>query len=150
MANNGIVGNYDAKFITITYTTIATGAIIMSNFTDGDYFAITSEDGFEFRVGADGSEDRINKNITGVSVDLTLMKTSLTNTLLSAAFTVDALTNLGKGSFMMKDLLGVDFINSGQAYITKRADFSLGNSPGSITWNFRLPQAIVIIGGSLV
>lgn len=144
MANDGSVRTYSPKEISITW-----GEIIFTGYADGDFLAIAGEDGFESREGADGSEDRVNKNKLGRDVDITLMKTSITNDALYAAYETDRTTNAGKKPLFIKDLNGTLQLTSAQAYLKKLSDLTLGDSAGTITWNFRAPQATYIPGSNL-
>lgn len=144
MANDRSVRTYGGKFISITF-----GAIIMTGFVDGDFLAITGEDVFVAREGADGSEDRVNTSKTGRDVDVTLMKTSITNDVLSTAFEIDINTNQGKQPFLAKDLNGTMSMFSEQAYIKKKVDVTLGDGAPAVTWNFRCPQTVFNPGSNL-
>jgi len=144
MALDPKLRTYDPKLVALSFK----GAIV-TGYTDGDFIAVTNDDGFESRTGADGSEDRVNKNITGVNVDVTLMGSSITNDVFNVFYEIDKATNLGYGAFSIKDLNGTMLLTSGEAYITKKADKSLGNGVGSVTWTFRCPQAIYNPGSNL-
>lgn len=144
MANDRILRTYDPKQIAITF-----GAIIFTGYADGDFLEITGEDGFEFREGADGSEDRINKNKNGKDINITLMQSSITNDALSAVFLVDTTTNQGIFPLVIKDLNGTTTLFSGQAYIKKLPDKTFGDSLGTITWNFRAVQSNYFVGGNI-
>jgi hypothetical protein len=145
MANTGLVKTYDAKLVSITYN-----GIIVNDFADGDFVAISGlADNFEFVQGADGSENRNNKNITGADVVITCSQTSTTNDLFSVAHTADKLSNTGKGALLIKDLNGTTLLSSGQAYIKGFADTNFGNALTTRAWNFRAPNAIINVGSNL-
>lgn len=145
MANTGNVKTYDAKQLTITFD-----GIIVNDFADGDFVSISGMlENFENVVGADGSENRNNKNLTGVDVAITVSQTSTTNDLFSAKHIADKLNNSGKGALLIKDLNGTSILSSGQAYIKGFADATFGNALGTRTWNFRAPNAIINIGSNL-
>ena len=144
MAIDSTVRTYDPKRISITFL-----GNIITGFADGDFVEITGEDGFEMRKGAAGDEDRINKNETGRDVNITLMQTSISNDVLTAAHQVDVISNDGKGPLQVKDLNGNSILYSAQAYIKKTADQTRGDSLGTIVWNFRAPHAIYDVGGNL-
>lgn len=144
MANDTVLRTYDPKKISIVW-----GTIIFTGFADGDFLEIAGEDGFEMRKGADGSEDRTNKNETGKDVNITLMSTSITNDALSAKYEEDRTTNAGYAQLSIKDNNGTMVLFSERAYLKKNADKTLGDSAGTITWNFRAPQAIYTPGSNL-
>lgn len=144
MARDTAVRTFDPNKVSITFL-----GNIITGFADGDFVEITGEDGFEMRKGAAGDEDRINKNETGRDVNITLMKTSITNDVLSAIYEQDAVDNNGKGPLTIKDLNGTTLLYSAQAYIKKPADMTMGDSLGTVVWNFRAPQSTYNVGGNL-
>jgi hypothetical protein len=145
MANTGLVKTYDAKLLSITFN-----GIIVNDFADGDFVTIAGmADNFEFVQGADGSENRNNKNMLGADVTITVSQTSTTNDLFSLAHTADKLSNTGKGALLIKDLNGTSILSSGQAYIMGYADSNFGNALGTRAWNFRAPNAFVNVGSNL-
>lgn len=145
MANTGVCKTYDAKQVSITFN-----GIIVNDFADGDFVSITGlAENFEFVQGADGSENRNNKNNTGADVVITCSQTSTTNDLFSASHLADKLTNNGKGALLIKDLNGTTIFSSAQAYIKGYADMAFGNTLGTRAWNFRAPQATINVGSNL-
>ena len=143
--NTGLLKTYDAKGCSITF-----GGIIVTDFADGDFISVTGmADNFEGVTGADGSENRINKNMTGCDVTVTVSQTSITNDLLSTVHAADKLTNTGIKAFQFKDINGTSIVSSGQAYIKGYADLTDGNSLGTRAWNIRCPQAVVNVGSNL-
>lgn len=144
MASDRTTRTLDPKLISIIY-----GAHIITGFADGDFVSVTTEDNFVARTGADGSEDRVNANKTGADVELTLMGTSLSNDALTTYFETDKAGNAGKKPLFIKDLNGTMIVHSEQAYIKKRADKTVGDSPGTVVWSIRAPQATYIPGSNL-
>jgi len=145
MASDGILKTYDAKGCAITLD-----GIIVMDFADGEFIQVSGmSDNFEFVQGADGSENRSNKNITGCDVNIIISQTSSTNNLFSVKHAIDKLTNAGKGAFLFKDINGTSRVGSGQAYIVGYADMNDGNSLGTRTWKIRCPQADINVGGNL-
>lgn len=143
--DTGNVKTYDAKLLTITFN-----GIIVNDFADGDFVTISGlSENFEYVMGADGSENRNNKNIKGVDVVITISQTSTTNDLFSAAHLIDKVSNTGKGGLLIKDLNGTSILSSGQAYIKGYSDMSFGNSLGTRAWNFRAPNAVINVGSNL-
>lgn len=145
MANTGNVKTYDAKLLSITFL-----GIIVNDFADGDFVTISGlADNFDFVSGADGSENRNNKNMLGADVVITCSQTSTTNDLFSTVHTADKLANTGKGALIIKDLGGTSILSSPQAYIKGYADAGFGNSLGTRAWNFRAPNSITNVGSNL-
>lgn len=142
---DGNLKTYDAKGCAITLD-----GIIMMDFADGDFIQVSGmAENFESVQGADGSENRNNKNITGCDVNIIVSQTSSSNDLLSAKHAADKLNNAGKGGFLFKDVNGTSIVSSGQAYIKGYADMSNGNSLGTRSWAIRCPQAVILVGGNL-
>lgn len=142
--NTGNVKTYDAKGCSITFD-----GIIVNDFADGDFIQISGlAENFEYVTGADGSENRNNKNITGCDVVITISQTSTTNDLFSAKHAIDKADNSGKGGFLFKDNNGTSVLSSGQAYIKGYADFNNGNALGTRAWNFRCPNATLTVGSN--
>jgi hypothetical protein len=143
--NTGLLKTYDAKGCSITL-----GGIIVTDFADGDFISVTGMgDNFEAVTGADGSENRNNKNLTGCDVTITVSQTSLTNDLFSTKHILDKLTNAGTAAFLFKDVNGTSIVSAGQAYIKGFADMNNGNALATRAWNLRCPQAVVNVGSSL-
>lgn len=144
MANSGVVKTYDPKKISVTW-----GTIIFTDFAEGSVIEITSEDTFESVEGADGSENRVNKNKNGADVNITLSQASITNDALTAAFLDDKANNNGKKPLTIKDLNGTSLFFSSQAYIKKLPDETYSDSLETRQWSFRAPQVIRNVGGNL-
>jgi hypothetical protein len=144
MANDRILRTYDPKMITITF-----GSVIMTGFADGTFAEVTGEDLFEATTGADGSEDRVNTNQTGVDVSITLKQTSITNDALSTIVNSDKQNNDGVKPFTIKDQRGSTLVFSAQAYIKKHPDLTRSRTSEGHTWEFRLTQITQISGGNL-
>lgn len=145
MANTGNVKTYDAKQVIITFN-----GVIVNDFADGDFVTISGlSDNFESVQGADGSENRNNKNITGADVSIICSQTSTTNDQFSALFLLDKVSNTGKGPLLIKDLNGTSILESGQAFIMGYPDTNFGNALGTREWKIRAPNCIINIGSNL-
>ncbi len=144
MANSGVLKTYDPKKVSVTF-----GSIVFTDFAEGSFIEITGEDNFESVEGADGSENRINKNKNGKDVNITLSQASITNDALTAAFLVDKNNNNGIKPLTIKDLNGTTLFFSSQSYIKKEPDMTFSDSLETRQWNFRAPQATITVGGNL-
>lgn len=145
MALDPVLRTYDPKLYNISFK-----GIPIVGFSDGTFWEVSSEDAFESKVGADGTEDRTNKNQYGVDGNITIKQTSLTNDALSAVHIQDKLLNNGVGEFLVKDLGGTTVVSSAQAYIKKLPDTSKSDSSENNTWNFRLTNVTRFTGGNIV
>lgn len=145
-----VVRTYDSKAIAMSFNTPIQDVIISgTGLPDGDFLAITAPESFAGEDGADGTHDRVNLNNNTLTVEITLKKSSVTNTLLSAIHQTDKLTNLGKGALNIVDTNGTMFLKSDQAYITKYADVTLGKGIAAVTWTFMAPNAKYNVGNNL-
>lgn len=144
MSNSAILKTYDPKMVIITF-----GAEIIEDFADGSVIELTMEDNFESVEGADGSENRINKNRNGADCNISIMQQSTTNDRLSTLYLVDKVANTGILPLTIKDLNGTTLAYSAQSYIKKLPDLTLSNSIENRTWNFRMPQIQLFEGGNL-
>lgn len=141
--NSGEVKTYDPKLVTITF-----GGIIFFDFPDGDFVEFSSDDAFESIRGADGSEERVNKNVFSGDLTLTLKQTSRTNDDLTQVLNADKLLNNGIRPLQIKDLRGTTLLFSPRAWIMKTPDFSLGDSLNTRGWTFRLTNLEPVLGGN--
>jgi len=144
MSNSGVLKTFDPKKVIVTW-----GAIIFTDFADGAFVEITQEDNFEAVMGADGSENRVNKNRTGGDCNVTLQQQSITNDALSAQYEIDKANNTGYKPFTVKDINGTTLAYSPQAYIKKLPDMTESSDGETRQWNFRLPQLQMVVGGNL-
>jgi len=144
MSNSRVVKTYDPKKIIITL-----GAIIFTDFAEGDFVEITGDDGFEQSRGADGSVNRTNKNVDNYDVNINLSQTSITNDALSAKYKADKLNNLGISPLTIKDLNGTTLFYSAQAWIKKLPDTTDGDTMGSRQWNLHAANCDFTVGGNL-
>lgn len=147
MLVNPNVGTYDIRKLVVTL-----GTILITGWADGDCFQITQpEDSFETQRGADGTVERIAKNVSDVEITLTLLPSSLSNDLLMALHTLDKETGLGKVPFMMKDLNSVTTIATFlQAWIVKPPDSSRGNTANQREWMIRTGPGLWLEGANII
>ena len=69
-----------------------------------------------------------------------MKKTSPVNSELSAIHELDRLLNTGKGALNIVDTNGTMYLKSGNAYITKRAEVTLGKGMSTVSWTFKAPN----------
>ena len=145
MAQDLLVRSYDPKRVIMTW-----GAITMSGYAEGTFITIASNgDSFEKQKGADGTIDRINKNVFDYMVTCTLKQTSMVNNLLSAAFELDKRTNAGINILTIKDLNGTSLFVAPQAWIKKDPDDEFSDTLGNRAWMFDTGISTKLTGGNL-
>lgn len=145
-----VVRTYDPKLIIVTFT-VPGLPVIFTGFAAGTFLTVTQNgDDFEKERGADGTVDRINKNADDYSIDVVIKQTSLTNDTLSAIRTLDKVSNLGKGIFLIKDLNGTTLFSAPQTWIRKAPDPDHGDALASRTWGFDTGPASQFIGGNIL
>lgn len=147
MALDPLVRTYDSKLVQSTF-----GAIPVSGLAEGDAITISQpNDSFETVQGADGTIDRVNKNVYNVVVEINLKSTSPTNQLFAEAHKLDKATNAGKAPLIIKDLNATTtLLNAPQAWIVKPADVTKSDGITTYTWTFHTGVADYTPAGNLV
>ena len=123
---------------------------ILSGFADGTFIqAARNEDTWTLTKGADGEGARTrNRNGSG-RITLTLLQTSLSNDVLSAAVEFDELTGEGVGPFIVKDTGGTFLGVAANAWIVKPADGELAKTLSNREWVFECDHLDIIGGGTV-
>lgn len=145
MGSQVLMPTYDPKQVVITFG----GVPIMGFAEDSFVECAPAEERFTRKVGADGEVAR-SKGANGCyDVTVTLMQTSLSNGVLSAAQVADEATGLG----MLP--LSITEISSGsehffpQAWVEK-PNWSRGKEVGEQAWTFHTGQAAVAVTAGIV
>lgn len=145
MASQGLMPTYDPKQVVIIFG----GVPIMGYAEDSFVECAPAEEGFSRKVGADGEVVRSKSNNNCYDVTVTLLQTSLSNGVLSAANIADRAT--GKGLLP----LSITEIASGsehffpQAWVEKPT-WSRGKEAGEQAWTFHTGQAAVAATNGIV
>lgn len=137
---------YDPKAVFITL-----GAILVEGYADGTFVKITSDEpAYSLKVGADGESVRTRTNNNAATIELTLMQSSLTNTLLSQLHNIDRNLPGGTGAvpFLCKDALGASLYAAEQCWVEKRPDAEFGLEASTRTWTLRTNNLIPLDGGA--
>lgn len=138
------VRTYDPKQVIITF-----GTTVLTGFAEGTFVSIErSSDAFEKSRGADGSIDRVNKNVFDFAVNITLKQTSPVNGILAGILAADQISNKGVLPLTIKDLGGITLFTAAQAWIRKDPTAELGDSLGSREWGFDTGPALLVPGGN--
>lgn len=128
---------------------ITFGEILVTGFADATFCEVEyTEDSFTSMVGADGEHVRARTRNDEVKVKLTLLQTSQSNQLLSAAHEADRLTLSGRRPFQMVDLTGTTRVSGAGAYIKKLPAVKRSRGVETVDWEFILPKGLVNIGSS--
>lgn len=120
-----IVGTAPGTFITVEY----------------------DEDTFTKQTGADGEVARARSRNRGAKVRLTLMQTSPSNDMLTAAHAEDRLLGTGSGTFNMAELNGTSLVNAPEAWVQKLPSLERGKELGQVEWTLDCAAADVHVGG---
>lgn len=126
------------------------GDVIFTGFAEGSYITIErSAQAFEKKRGADGSVDRINKNVFDFTVTIKLKQTSITNDDLSTIFNSDLLNNDGIKSMTVKDLNGTSYFFATAAWIQTDPNDEYADDLGEREWKFDTGPAKKFTGGNV-
>ena len=145
MASQVLMATYDPKSVIITFG----GTPIMGYAEDSFVECAPAEERFTRKVGADGEVVRSKSSNGCYDVTVTLMQTSLSNGVLSAAQVVDENTGLG----MLP--LSITEISSGaehffpQAWVEKPT-WTRGKEAGEQAWTFHTGQAAVATTAGII
>jgi len=131
-----------------TQFTIVVGANVITGFAAGTFIkASFNEDAYSLEVGADGGGCRIrNANESG-RFEITLLKSSPSNALLSAQAILDRQTGQGVVPTQVKDGSGTAVASGENVWITKMADMERGKELGDVTWILETIKLEMVQGG---
>lgn len=137
------VANYDPAAIHIIF-----GVIPIEGYADGTFVSVErNEDMFALTVGADGEGVRAKSNNKSGRITLTLLQSSITNTLLSAAMVADELASDGVGPFIMTDGNGETLVSAQSCWITKPAKTEFGKEAATREWVLESDSINILNGG---
>lgn len=145
MGSQNLMPTYDPKQVVITFG----GVPIMGYAEDSFVECAPVEEGFTRKVGADGEVVRSKSNNGCYDVTVTLLQTSLSNGVLSAAEVADRATGAG----MLP--LSITEISSGsehffpQAWV-ERPTWARGKEAGEQAWTFHTGQAAVAVTAGII
>jgi hypothetical protein len=124
---------------------------ILIGFADGTFVkAERAEDQFMLKVGAGGESARArNRNRSG-TIAFTLLATSPSNDILSAAATADELAGTGVGTVQVKDLNGLSLALAATAWVKKKPSVEFGKEVGTREWVLETNNLDIFVGGQLV
>lgn len=124
---------------------------LVSGFHEGAFLSIEYDvDNFKDLVGADGEGVRVNTNNFAAKITITLLQTSLSNSVLSILSNADR--KLGKSAFplTMKDNLGSTVNFAAQVWVMKMPTQSYDTTPSPRVWVLRTLQLDAFVGSNRV
>ncbi len=134
---------YDPNKVSCTFK----GNIITGYGKDSRIEAERSEDLFTTQVGCDGEFARsVSRNRMG-TVKITLLATSPTNDVLSAALALDELTGAGAGELSVEDHNGTSLVRSAAAWVKKMVPLKRGKEVEENEWTLECGELEIFVGG---
>jgi hypothetical protein len=120
---------------------IIVGGIAVGGFGTGDFLTIAQdEDTFTTTTGADGETIRSKQNpVPMVTITVTLMESSASNTFLSSLHELDRVQPNGAGivPFLFKDGSGTSLFVSDKCWVQKPPDMVKGKEGKERAWTLR-------------
>lgn len=135
---------YDPKQIIVNFLGITITGFAEDSFVEVDY----DEDAFIKKTGAGGEVARTRNQNKGGSVKVTLMQSSPTNDLLSAAAILDRKAGTGVGALQVKDGLGTSLHSAAEAWIKKVPASPYAKALGEREWVFDCAELEHFVGSS--
>lgn len=141
------VKTYNPKGVVVT----AFGKTI-EGFVDGTFVKVArATESFTKQVGVGGEVTRSYSNDKSGEVTLTLMQTSDSNDILSAAAAADEAspgTGAGIGTFQLKDLNGRTLAHGDECWVRKPADVENAKESGQREWVLDVARLEMTVGGN--
>lgn len=122
----------------------------LSGFADGTFVKVSRDEaGFMKMTGADGEVARARNKNKGGKITFTLMQSSASNDILSAAAASDEQTGTGIGALLIKDANGTTVVSVQNAWVEKLADSEFGKELGTREWSIDCDKIEMTVGGIL-
>jgi hypothetical protein len=138
MASDGLAKTYDPLKVIITF-----GSVPIGGYANGTFISVkANSDRYTEKVGADGEILRSRKHDDTHSVDITLMKSSPSNTYLTTVMNMDKLANMGIRTLSITDLSGGSLHFWPQAWISKDPDVTYDEEGADIPWHIETGHAV--------
>ena len=144
------------KTFDLNYYNVIIGGIPPEGYADGESVKFTPDgDDWNFQNGADGQTSRNRTNIKSGMLEITLLRTSATNTFFSALRSLDLATPGGAlFPVIIKDTIGQTAINSDESCFVALPEAADGNGdPTSRVWQIKMMNIDLnntVIGGNEV
>lgn len=129
---------------------ITVGAINVTHFANGTFIkAMYDEDLYSYEPGADGNGCRIRNANEAGKFEITLLKSSPSNDLLSALALLDRASGRGAVPVQVKDGNGAAVASAETAWVVKPADLERSKELGDVTWTLQSNKIQIVQGGIL-
>lgn len=129
--------------------TVLIGSHIVSGFADGTFIQIEENgNGVTSVAGADGEVARSMSTDPRKKITLTLLQTSDSNDVLSAAYNLDRTTKNATIPITVKDLRGRTMFAASTAWVMKQANVEFGKEVGSREWTLETADGAFFVGGN--
>jgi len=143
MANSIGAKTFDINKYIFTF-----GSIVVSGLASGTFVDITFDAPFYVSSqGTDGEVCRVLRNKTMATITLTLMQSSATNDLLSAALEADRAGNIQE-PLVIKDLNGTTVAIATQCWIEQKPKVTFGDETQNREWTIKAANLVEFVGGN--
>jgi hypothetical protein len=138
--------NYDPANCLIVWNKIP-----IQGFAPGTFVRVArNEDTWTLTVGAGGDQVRTrNRNKSG-KITITLLQSSPTNDLLSAAAKNDEKNGTGFGEFLLRELTSTTIVQGANAWVDKPADIEFGADASNREWTLTVGDLDTFVGGEVI
>jgi len=139
------VKTYDPAFVSMFY-----GEIEIKGFSQDSAITVTPVEKWSLQVGVDGEGTRSKTSDRSATITVSLMQSSATNPLLSAASALDDNTPGGTGGkpLLIKDNSGDSVFSAETAWIEKDPDAEYNREATAREWTFRTDRMIPYYGSN--
>ncbi len=127
------------------------GVPLNSGRGEGVFIKITMMNpAFSTKVGADGEVARSRSNDRRAKIEVTLLQTSDSNSLLSALHQLDlnAPNGAGVAGLLIKDMSGTSLHTAPECWVTKAPDVEYGAEITERTWELEAASLINFVGNN--
>ncbi len=107
-----------------------------------------NEDAFTLHVGSDGETARSRSQNRSGTITFTLMQTSPSNDVLSAAAAADERTGTGIGPCFIKDNGGRSLVNAPNTWVRKLPTMGFAKQAGTRSWTLESDNIDALVGGN--
>lgn len=134
---------YDPKKVIATF-----GGSEIIGFAEGTFITVErAEDSFSVQTGSDGETLRVrNRNRAG-TITLTLMQSSPSNDILSAAWILDENAGKGVAPFGLAEKGGTTSVVAPNTWVQKPATVEYGKEASSREWVLSSDKIDMVVGG---
>lgn len=140
------LGTYDPAEVSL----VAAG-VPVSGFAPGTFITVEyNEDAYSLTVGAAGDACRARTNNNSARITFTLLQSSISNPLLSAAHTLDMRSPAGDGVLPsgIKDNSGTTLIAAENSWIVKYANVEFSNEVTNREWVIETDYLNTLVGSN--